>query len=737
MKTTHFCFYFSLAAGLFFNSSSTFAQTKISGTVKSGSGEPLSYANVILLGTTAGAMTDENGSFSFSTPKTEPGTVQISLLGYQKKSVAIKPVAGKPVVIKVTLEEADITLSELVVTGSSYSTESVSGLPVSPMEIVMTPGGAADVFQMLKTLPGLTPVSESADLYVRGGEPMESVVLTDQAAIDHPSTFESAYGGLFSSLPPSLVKNLWFSSGGFPAKYGNALSGILDIETRNEPSDYRFNSGWNFAGWDAQASIPIVKEKSGMTVFFKKSETGLLMKINRNTRPFTSYPAGWTTGGTYSHHYSETGRVKLNLLAGEDAQGVNVNRPEGQSQFDGNSENQNLGLSLSDVWNQKLVIKTGVAVNQFAKTWKLGVLDLDETDRTVQTRTDFEWMGANGQKWYFGGDVRFRKDGFSGRVPASDKDYRSGAAFKTINPSESITTAGGYLEWEQSGWMGIPALSTRAGFRTDNSSDRKNPTLDPRITIAGPLSGNWTASLNWGIFHQSAWLPVSDRQHLNKNLPAMSAIHTVYSMTYSGTESNTFRAEIWNKNYDHLPLKTGTTFSSDGYGFARGLDVIYKGLLPGGIDGWISYGWSVSKRKWLDSDGLSPSSADITHNLTWIGKKNLNPFWQLGWNLKLATGRPYTPVTGGLADTTLGLFTPVYGKTNSDRLPFYHRLDVRITYTNSFLDRFFLVGYAELLNILDTDNPMGYSWNSDYTKKIPVRSYFGNRTVVLGTSISF
>ena len=98
------------------------------------------------------------------------------------------------------------------------------------MDILTTPGGATDIYQALKTMPGVTQVSESAELYVRGGDPIETTTIIDQAVVYHPFTFESGYGGLFSNINQSVVNSLYFTSGGFSAKYGNALSGVLDIE---------------------------------------------------------------------------------------------------------------------------------------------------------------------------------------------------------------------------------------------------------------------------------------------------------------------------------------------------------------------------------------------------------------------------------------------------------------------------------------------------------------------------
>jgi len=715
-------------------SGNSVGQSLISGKVLTGSGEPLGFANVILIGTTQGAMTDETGAFSFTTPVTGLGEVQASLLGYAKKRLKVRLESGKKTVLVFRLTEQDISLSELVVTASAYGSESVSGLPVSPMEVVMTPGGAADIFQMLKTLPGLTPVSESSDLFIRGGEPMESTVLTDQSVIAHPGTFESTYGGLFSVLPPSMVKSLWFSSGGFPAKYGNALSGVLDITTRLEPSEFRIQAGANFAGWDAETTVPVIPGKSGLTAFVKASRTGLLMKVNQNTRPFTSYPEGWTAGGSYSHRVTETGRIKVNFLAGRDDQGVLVSRPEGKSEFAGQSETGNAGITWSEVFSRKVVVKSGFSVTQFSKNWKLGVLDLTETDRTVQSRTDVELAGSNGQKWYTGFNLDHRVDEFTGRVPASDHDYRTGSAFRSLLLDSPVTTGGGYLEWEQSGWFGVPALSSRLGLRTDHSSDRKSVTLDPRLSLSAPVTETITGSLSAGVYHQSPWLPLQNRNEIRTSLPAMTARHLVASLAWQGPEAASFRAEFWGKHYQDLPKKTVSGWTGSGTGYALGTDLIYKGLLPGSIDGWVSYGWAVSRRDWLETTGMAPSQADITHNLTWIGKKNLTAAWQIGWNLKLATGRPYTPVTGSRPDSASGLLQPVFGETNSARLPVYHRLDLRLTWTGGLFDHVFLVGYAEILNCLDTANPMGYTWNSEYTHKSPVQSYFGNRTLVLGFS---
>ncbi|HED07121.1 MAG TPA: hypothetical protein ENI57_03295, partial [Ignavibacteria bacterium] len=222
---------------IFLNTGLLYSQSiKIHGQVLNTKNRPLPYVNVYLLNTTDGAMTNEKGKFSFVARSKRNIILIASMIGYEKYKKRIKLLNQEKVVnIQIFLKQKAVELPGAVVMGSSFSSEKGKGIVISAMDVLTTPGGAADIFQSLKTMPGLTQVSESAELYVRGGDPSETVTLINQAAVYHPYTYESAYGGLFSNINTGAVKSIYFSSGGFSVKYGNALSGVLDIETKNEP----------------------------------------------------------------------------------------------------------------------------------------------------------------------------------------------------------------------------------------------------------------------------------------------------------------------------------------------------------------------------------------------------------------------------------------------------------------------------------------------------------------------
>ena len=176
-------------------------------------------------------------------------------------------------------------------------------------------------------------------------------------------------------------------------------------------------------------------------------------------------------------------------------------------------------------------------------------------------------------------------------------------------------------------------------------------------------------------------------------------------------------------------------YSNDGYGYAKGIDFIWKGNYKK-FSGWISYGFLNSKRLWMDYEKFSSSDFDITHNFTAVIKYNFNFKYEIGINYKYATGKPMTPVIGSIYHTEMNVYEPVYGIDNSSRQKDYQRLDIRFTYFTNLFNKYFTVLYMEGLNILNTKNIFGYSYNFDYTEKKEIESYFGRRLLVFGMQIN-
>ncbi len=174
------------------------------GVVTDEDGVPLPSANVFLAKTLAGALTDSKGEFRFTTTKRGVFVLTVTAVGFEKMTQATLVEAGQTLAFTFALRNKTAKTGKVVVAASGYGSESGKGMVLSARDIVTTPGGAADIFQAIKTMPGMTQVSESAELFVRGGDPTETITLLDQASLFNPYTFESGFGGLFSKYMEGL-----------------------------------------------------------------------------------------------------------------------------------------------------------------------------------------------------------------------------------------------------------------------------------------------------------------------------------------------------------------------------------------------------------------------------------------------------------------------------------------------------------------------------------------------------
>ncbi len=724
---------------IFFTSISI-AQTQlnISGKVVDENNQPLPYVNVYLAGTQNGTTTNKNGEFSFNIAKGKAGTLVASIVGYKKFEKEIKSTAKNNIYLNIKLFPSSIKLSEAVVMGSSFASEEGKGVVIKSIDVLTTPGGAADIFQSLKTMPGLTQVSESAQLYVRGGDPAETVTLIDQAPIYHPYTLESAYGGLFSNLNTALVRSMFFSSGGFSVKYGNVLSGVLDVETKDLPGTRNFNIGISMASAEINAELPLKENKAGMRLSAQQSFTKPLMWLNGSLDEFTVTPVSRNLNASLIFKYSGTGKLKLSGMLAGDKQGVKVQRAELNGTFNGNSETRFVNLQQTDIIFHDVIIKNSVAYSSFRNIWQLGILDLTKTDDVFQFRTDLEKIVTSEFKILTGFVVQRRTESFNGIIPQDDFDLRKETNGKFLNENISATRTGFYGEINKLNLSGIKNLYLIAGLRGDFTPKYGLATFDPRFGIGYKLNENSTLKAGWGVFHQVPDSRLFAENDGNPDLKSMRAVHYVISYDYNFGDGNMLRIEAYRKNYKNLPLEDDKkNYNNNGYGFAEGVDLIVKGSLPSGLSGWISYGYINTKRYWLNYKKLSRSEFDITHNFSLVAKYNISPMWQVGLNFKYATGRPFTPVVAAEYLPARNIFKPVYGETNSGRYPAYKRLDFRITHLNLLSGKYFAVFYAEMLNILNFNNLSGYSYNADYSVKKIINSYFGRRTIVFGVSINF
>ena len=227
-----------LAILIFLLSSSVYAQNN-TGTVKGfvydkKTGEPLIYINVLVVGKSAGAQTDQNGYFSINLP---PGTYSLltTTMGYDSVFTTINLTQNSIVTEKIMLEEKEKQLKEVEVKSSktAKTTHINMGLTtVTPREMKLLPsaGGEPDLAQYLQVIPGVVFTGDQGgQLYIRGGSPAQTGIYLDGVTIYNP--FHSI--GLFSVFETEAIRNFDVYSACFNAMYGNRTSAVVDVHYKD------------------------------------------------------------------------------------------------------------------------------------------------------------------------------------------------------------------------------------------------------------------------------------------------------------------------------------------------------------------------------------------------------------------------------------------------------------------------------------------------------------------------
>lgn len=724
---------------VFLSPSLSFAQAKvcvIKGVVSDQKRERVPYANVFFKdGKLEGELTDEKGEFEIKTTICGKRKLMVSRLGYEKEVLNIELLPDRPVALEIILKEEPVELKGITVTASSFSSkEEDAGIAINRMDVVTTPGAAADVFQSIKALPGLTPVSEGAELFVRGGNPYETVTLLDQASLTHPYHNESHYGGLFGVIDPSVIKDIYFSSGGFSAKYGNALSGVLDIKTEDWVEKSEMDVNVNIAGFGINSAFPLYNNKFALRFSGRKSINDLLFQVNRIQADFISVPTSEDGTFNLSWRYSSKGKLRLFVLGGDDQQSLMVDLPSYSQELGNRSKSILYNLQITDILPRNILTKISLSSSRYLKAWRYGVWKFENKESLEKLRWDNELLYGNENLFNFG--LEMSKEGFlfRGIFPEDSADFSPDAPQKVIEDQNEVICLGGYTENEI---HLSEKLFLKAGIRCDYQSLSRFFTFDKRFSVGFSISPRDVIRLSWGTFHQHPSLEYLDRKYGNPQLKASKAYHAVIGWEREWYK-NALRIETYYKKYQKLPLdQDQLNYSNQGYGYAGGIDLIFKANLTSKISGWLTYSFIQTKRKELNFPKLLPTAYDIPHNLNLVGKVGLGTSYQVGINYRFSTGPLFTPIVESYYDSAQAVWRPIYGAINSERFPNYNRLDVRFTKIFSIHPEVFSFCYLEILNILNIPNIMDYSYSSDYSKRERILSFFSKRCAVFGVGMNF
>ena len=697
----------------------------VRGVIVNEAGEGVRGANVFLLETLEGALSDSLGRFQFSTRAPAGAWLAAQRIGYREARLQL----GGTDSLRIVLATEALLLPALQVQAGRFQTGNAPDAELTTLQVVSTPGASANVYRALQTFPGLQTVDEGAGLFVRGGDIAETRVFLNDAIVLSPYRYESPTGGFFGAFDPFLLDGIHFSSGGFGARYGDALSGVAALRTLGRPERRELGATASLAALSGTASLPL-GSKLGLRGTLTRSHTGLMFRVNGTTTEFTHEPEGRDASIIASYAYGK-GELRFFAIDQWSQLGVFLDEPSFSDALNAHSLHDAQILS----WEHALGGARFSAVAAAAgahNTLSFGSFELDIDDRLRQLRAQLSWPLSSHLGIALGAERVNRKAGFTGRVPEQSHDGGVGAPTTVIRSAIEDDRTAAFLEAD---WTLLSDLRLIAGLRSDGADLTGQRTWDPRASLALRLADHATVTGAWGIYHQVPAPGLHDPDFGGADLEAMRAEHRIIGLQL-GNGPLMLRLEAYHKSYDNLSeLTRERMVATGGVGSSRGLDVFARWPALLGVTGRTSYSFIRARRTDPNTGSETRSPFDITHVVTSVIERSFGP-WNVSLAQRSATGKPFTPVTSAHYDSANAVWVPVYATANSERLPSFRRLDLSLSRLVPMPHRRLLVLFVAANNLLDRKNVHDYRYNASYSQREPVRSQF-KRSVYFGASFTY
>jgi hypothetical protein len=707
MKKNYLLFIF-LLTGL-----TTIAQVKISGTVKDHKGKPIPGVSITLKDTYDGTVSDSSGTFSFITSEKGEHTIDVTGVGYVEDSIAVN-LKNESLVFHFELKEKLDELKAVIVTAGSFeaSDRKRAVTVLNSIDIATTAGSNADITAALKTLPGAQQVGNQEGLFVRGGTGEETKQFIDGTLLNNPyftSVPDIASRGRFS---PFLFKGTVFSTGGYSALYGQALSSAVILESIDLPdkssataaiSPIVLGAGLQELSKNKNYSWGIDYNYVNVAAYFKAvKQTPDYFDMPEFHSGDANFRIRTKNGGmikyytTFNYNHLGLRRADIDSSALKDAFGiVNHNWYNNLSWREniGNGWKMNLGLSYStnrDELNQQLQNANNKLQTIQGKPWsdKNFVVknrqDLSQIKQVLEKKLGgLSAIRFGGEYWYAYNPGTFKSD--NNFYNSQLKDHYA-AAF-----AESDV----YLS---------NAMALKLGTRYEYSSIISKANIAPRLSLAYKTGANAQVSLAYGVFYQK---PENTQLLYTTALGYTKATHYIANYQRT-TNERIFRVEGFYKKYDDL-VKTYPDYNNSGTGFAKGVELFLRDKKTfKNLDYWISYSYLDTKRDYLNYPGqLEPNFA--AHHTASIVTKRFVTEWKAGFNLTytFATGRPYYNFQLNSADNK-------YAIADEGRTKNFNNIGFSAEYLPNLGNnkaKTFIVLFASVTNILGSNQVYGYNYS--------------------------
>ncbi len=295
---------------LFLVSFSGVGQVKISGKIISNKKIPLAGVSVSIVDSYDGATTDSSGNYSFTTSEKGIQTLKATASGYKPFEEKIT-IVSSPIILNAELKEAITELKAVVISAGTFeASDEKRATALSPIDIATTASANSDITGALKTLPGTQQAGESTGLFVRGGTADETKYYIDGTQVNN--FYYSSEPGQSSRgrFNPFLFKGTIFSSGGYSALYGQALSSVLLLESIDLPEKTSASFGLSYLNANAGIQKLSKNKKSSWGATYSYTNLSLVYNVIKQRFDYFKVPIVHQADANFRIKTSSTGMLK-------------------------------------------------------------------------------------------------------------------------------------------------------------------------------------------------------------------------------------------------------------------------------------------------------------------------------------------------------------------------------------------------------------------------------------------
>ena len=597
----------------------------------------------------------------------------------------------------------------------------------------------------VSVVPGVvTTGDQGGQLYVRGGTPIQNKTILDGMTIYNP--FHTI--GFFSIFETELIKNVDVYTGGFDAQYGGRISSIMDVSYR-DGDRVKFGGKVSASPFLAKLILegPLQRAKDG-----KPGAGSYVFSAKHSLLDYTSkslYPRINEGDGLPFNFTDLYGKVTFNGNGGSkfSAFGFYNQDSVNYNVADLNWNAAGLGINFVLVPNSSPVIIKGhvngsnyqttfAENNAQPRTSKIGGFDMG---------FDFTYFLPNESELNYG----FNLNGFNTEFKTFNELQRK---IELVNFTTEIGT---YINLRQKfgeKWVIQPS------FRIQVYSSLGTISPEPRIGVKYNATDKFRLKLSGGRFSQNFTSASSDKDIVNLFNGLLSAPtnvqetfinefqqvrntknglqyawHAILGGEYDLGKRVTLNLEGYYKYFSQLSNINQNKLYEDVAEFSQvddvfkkdfilesgqtyGADLLvkynYKGLFI-----WTGYSYSYSTR-WDGFVNYFPVF-DRRHNVNLVASYSFgkNKSWELNGRWNLGSGLPFTPtagyyqnenfqsgVTSDYVTNNSQSITTLLGDFNSERLPYYHRLDVTVKKRIKFKNQSELEIVGSITNVYNRRN---------------------------------